>query len=707
MEIPEEADPGSPSESPGPGAGPASVADAVPDHALGETPGAPRIWIALDVVVLGFALFTLAQNLTWALGGSLVAACGLFVAASVVAVIALRGRWASLEAAPLPRAEEATLPAPWVAAVPIVAALGLGVAVALVRLPYPILWAAVSCLAAGGLVFALRQRPESAERPPPPSPVVAPGLRRGGLVLLAAAAVVVAILAQRSDPDDCHYLQRASAVADAPGEPLPHHQTLFGGEDPLPYPTFGMVSYHDLVGVAAWLTRSDPFVVSAWVLLPILSLLVVVSHAFLLRTLAPRPWADLLLVVVVALLLADASTHRTFANFAFIRIWQGKSILLHIATPLLFAFGARFGARGRWADLVRTAAVEIGMVGLTSTGIWIAPIVAFAGMACGVVTARARWMRVLASVPASGYAIGVGLWAVASSVRLLDYRRIVDDDVLTIIEASFGPGLPFAAWIAALALAPWLAPSRGLRVLAGASILVVFVFLANPLISRHVARYVTSGVVYWRLVWLIPSAVVVASVLGAGLSAARDRPWAGELSLALAAALFIALVPRIYVLSESNWVRLGLAASKLKPAHASLARHVIASIPEGGEVVAPPEIAWIIPALRGGRISVAPKTNLIRHTVLRQRGDAAEHERLRWSLDYAAGRAPLRGELLERLLRDHRVLVVITSLNVQDRGELERILEGHEFGGATERDGYLVWLRAPDAERDAERSGGE
>lgn len=47
-----------------------------------------------------------------------------------------------------------------------------------------------------------------------------------------------------------------------------------------------------------------------------------------------------LLTVFVLLLLGE--THRTFGNFSFVRIFQGKSILLSIGVPLFIGFSIKY-----------------------------------------------------------------------------------------------------------------------------------------------------------------------------------------------------------------------------------------------------------------------------------------------------------------------------------------------------------------------------
>jgi len=82
-----------------------------------------------------------------------------------------------------------------------------------------------------------------------------------------------------------------------------------------------------------------------------------------------------LLTVFVLLLLGE--THRTFGNFSFVRIFQGKSILLSIGVPLFIGFSIKYFKNPSLLTWTGLLFVSTALLGVSSSTVFILPALAF------------------------------------------------------------------------------------------------------------------------------------------------------------------------------------------------------------------------------------------------------------------------------------------------------------------------------------------
>ena len=228
---------------------------------------------------------------------------------------------------------------------------------------------ALAIVAAGILLFEVRQPP--VWTPPYQSP-------RGerALLVFALAMAILASIAHRPDADDAMYLNMATTVADYPDRALLSFDgTLPDPDVPLPEVAYRAHSLEVLVGIL-----SSASGLSAISILHIgiafwAALLAVFAQAELQKILVPNQWL-LGTIVAVLVLLALGETHRGYGNFSFVRMHQGKGILLTAVIPLLIAYALRFmrtpSGENWWLLLITMIAAS----GVSSSGLIIAPIAA-------------------------------------------------------------------------------------------------------------------------------------------------------------------------------------------------------------------------------------------------------------------------------------------------------------------------------------------
>ena len=81
--------------------------------------------------------------------------------------------------------------------------------------------------------------------------------------------------------------------------------------------------------------------------------------------------------VALIFLVLDGNEHRSFGNVALVRLWQGKTILWTLFLPLTLLIAYRFLAQSSSRRFCLVAMVAICGVGLSNSGIFLAPVLIF------------------------------------------------------------------------------------------------------------------------------------------------------------------------------------------------------------------------------------------------------------------------------------------------------------------------------------------
>ena len=517
------------------------------------------------------------------------------------------------------------------------------------------------------------------------------------LWLLAAAAVVLTLISHRPDADDALYVNEAVAAADVPGQALLSVDTLHGIPGlPLYLPVYRVTSYELLNGALAYLTGIPAIYCFHWLSAAFAALLLPLAHARLFRILTPRRWLASV-ATLVFILIAAGETHRWYGNFSFVRIWQGKAVLLSVFLPLLYAYALRFAAAPTLRNWTMLAAAQIAAVGCSSSALWVAPVGAVMALGSGVRPSRRGVKTVILGTLASVYVLGAAWFFHAD------------------LEGSMG-GVPFAAagnfgpqmrdalvtvlgdsrllifGIVAL-LTGWVFTSPGLaRRFAIVFPLAVLIGLLNPYTERWVTANVT-GPAYWRSLWAMPLPIVMALMLTSPLHFGNgsSRPVTRHVAWLVLLAAFALLVPRYNGLSPENNVRLGWPQLKVPDVAYRWAVDVDESVPPGSHVAAASEISTWIVTLHHHAYPL-----LVRHYLHTWRTDVTPQEILDRMAMQRFLDTPELVQATPEQFRDglDRFQVRAVVLVNGPRGRTARAVLQH--GGFTKtlvRDGYELWVR--------------
>jgi hypothetical protein len=363
----------------------------------------------------------------------------------------------------------------------------------------PILWA-VFVLVAGAAVARLwRLDPapaaEASERP-------ATWRHLAAVAAIGLAAAGYTLLVNRPDSDG-EYLRRVLVQMDRLGEPVIASNVTYDLNVPDVALTQYLASYEMLLGVIGTAVGADPVNLYFNLFAAGAALLWALIYFGFYRAFGLSPgWAATATLGAAIFLVLDGNSHTSPGNWAFVRLWQGKSLVITLGVPWAIWLTYRFlqsPTANKW---------------LMPSAVWVtaAACVLAADPACGR-DARQRAGRSGLALAATAYPMGVGLIVYATGYGAEGVRA-----TLKFMFAEALQGGP--AWVkclghiaspsalvcyaAILLAAPWLVlPPRRALAVNGIALVAVASFF-NPLMGPPVQRI--FGPVYSRLFYVLPVA---------------------------------------------------------------------------------------------------------------------------------------------------------------------------------------------------------
>lgn len=576
----------------------------------------------LDAIVLFLATWTVVYHVCLVLRLSTTWAVALEVVALVGAAALLGRRSAAWWPWSDPRASDPAVGSPsgddltgpwtphWLAPTAVVAACVAAVATAL-SLPWVLVWVPWLAAAAAGTIWALgRTRPPTPDSPDDPATA---GSRWTTAVVLtwAAGLAVWSLWTLRPNPDDLFYVNLSQWVA-GHGE-FPVRDTLFSN---LTYPMANwppVASYDGLVGVIARLVHAHAASVEYVGVPPVMIVLSVLALWRLLRAWRVPHIAWALSAAIVFLIMDGTSSYASPGNLWVTRLWQGKIILLCVLVPVLLVQALRYVERPGRARALPLALGGIAAVGLSTTGMFLVPVLALGAMAPLV---RRSWRGALTGfVALSAYPVGAALVTVALGGRSADDfgdRRLYRFDAAWIGHEIFLTGLLALVGVLVVLLGALLVPHPAARVTTGVLALCTGLVLV-PGATRAAYDLAGLGPTLWRLSWALSiGALVGVAVVRAGTwlaAGTRDLPlgrWATPLAGVVALALVAVFGAPVWSQDTSTTIRAPFHWQRSHSSRSVVAQILAATRP--GDVVLAPDALSITTAVTTTAVkTVAPR----------------------------------------------------------------------------------------------------
>lgn len=423
-----------------------------------------------------------------------------------------------------------------------------------------------------------------------------------GALLITLLAVLVTLVAHRPDADDASYLNFIVSALDFPDRAFLKYDDIHGIENiPINTLPYRLHSYEMFVALLAKVSGLRP-VFLYHVIVPSLSaVLVVFANWLVLDKLFPGKYL-LGLIFTFFIYLFWGDSHRVFSNFALVRLFQGKSVLISAIIPLVYFYAVEFVQRRSLHSWLMLFLVQIAALGFSSSALVVAPL-ASGFVMLGSWRPTINWIKLaMLGVGASVYIIVVGL-VITPGFRAfpgIDIRTVLPDYYYTIsgLQMVTGDG-----WMMYFALFSLLvcANSQGIgnrqRLVAGIvffAVLLTFSPWTSDLIGKKIA-----GNMSWRIFWALPFPLIMG---GAAIHIFNIR-WDMKRirigpALYVAAIVFCAMASKEWAIAEVNNTTLSTPTLKVDQYY-DVARVIKRLTPDKGMVLAPAEVAKWVPTFRG------------------------------------------------------------------------------------------------------------
>jgi hypothetical protein len=398
------------------------------------------------------------------------------------------------------------------------------------------------------------------------TPIAASRAQRDTLSVLVfvIAGILLTLFLHRPDADDELYLGMAFSLlanADQPIQQLPGYGYLF----------YAITAYEPLKAMVSYITGL-PLLDSYYLLVPaLMSALTVIVTYRLLRELVPEGWVIGMLFFFVAML-AWGDVHRTLANFGFVRMFQGKSVLVSAVVPALFLyfFLLRDTAQARYHSFLLSAAVISG-IGFSRGGLVIGPLLLlFLALASIKLYAPGKWSTRLLIIMGGSAAVILPFvyhygWNLMNPSQLVYTSKggVESTTNLEMIQFTMGYGIRGFFLLTCVGASFLFVKDDGLRYSYRNFLAIFFLLLLIPWTSNFFAKTI-QAYLSWRWMWVTPVPVLASAAVGGALARIRQvSNSAAALVVFLVLAVgFTAASPR-RVLSQENHTSIRWPGAKI------------------------------------------------------------------------------------------------------------------------------------------------
>jgi hypothetical protein len=218
--------------------------------------------------------------------------------------------------------------------------------------------------------------------------------------------------------------------------------------------------------------------------------------------------------------------------------------------------------------------------------------------------------------------------------------------------------------------------------------LTVVGVLFNPLTADYVARYLTSSLVFWRVLWICPFAVALGSLVD--LSCRRYLPTA----LILGSIIFL---PTKYSWQNSSYAELRLPDRKVSTAVQAAVRKIHERVPDKATVWTPQEVSAVILSSKREIYPLAPRLWYIFRVFEQGLKRHQEYQDREYALFTLDGSSLIDEERVKRIIHDYNIQAVVVDVKTKNATPLNELLGAQGFQSIQiDRDNlsgpYIIWF---------------
>jgi hypothetical protein len=498
----------------------------------------------------------------------------------------------------------------------------------------------------------------------------------------------------RVDPDDSQYLNFVVTAMDFPLEPLFSHSGLWQDPKvPLELPIYKFHTYELLVAALSDVFGVHHKTVYYLILAPVFGGIAVLLHWKLAQHLVPQ-YAFSVLLARLVLMIARGESHREFGNFAFVRLFQGKSLLVTIGLPLCLLLGLRFAEFPDGRRALPLGMAIIASTGLSSSAFGTVPFAVAAALCGGFLGAsRVVVKRIIAVGLASGLFLGaIGLFLVASIKSGNEIHGVSLFGSGTGLSIVLGEGILGELILVLFPIAPLFVAGFRRRRLYAVTTLILVGAVLNPWSGDFLAKNLDKAL-EWRLFWSVPF-VISASISMVGLAAllAQKVPWLKRYAVLLimfAAVLFFSGQSSV---SPGNRVVIAFPRLKVEPTPHALAEEIVRRAPLRSTIYASSSIAEWITTFHVHPYPLIVRPVYLGFSEIQNYFGASELDRRRRVMGFLEGRdrAPPTAAFFQSQLAIDRPTFVVYDSRVEMGPVIEEVLGAAGYVGE-KRGTHRLW----------------
>lgn len=518
-------------------------------------------------------------------------------------------------------------------------------------------------------------------------------LTAGAIVIIVLGLGLFSLFTYRSDADDAFFVGLAATALEHRYAPLHQVDGLIGGSGITLGAWYGLHSAETFVAMIAALTGQQPYTVAHSVVGPMCSSLAALAFWRIMRACLPPLEALVGLVSIVCVILFWGEVHRSYGNFGFVRIFQGKGQFVTLWAPLIFFFAWSYVRTGSRTILVAVSLCLLAGVGASSTALIMGPFAALIAGGCGLLAGQLKTSLVRLLILVLGTIVFVAANAalhlqttISAGLPATERIQLIASDSRTMFGGAHRAAFTFAA----LAVLPFLATGWRSKVAFGSLLCGLALWFFTPLPALILAGQPPN--LAWRSAWSIPAPVLIGLIFG--WIALRLRPlpaWSRMLVPALFLLVF-ALPLGSWTFSANNRnVHIGAPTLERDPTLAELVEILdSAGADHTMTALAPEPIAWRMAAWLEAPRPQIPRAYYIR-TISRVHPHYGDDRQIR-----AVWRCFNNARCNEQILRNHLQLHAPDLLVLESSSPAADLVS--DFAGPqyhrTEVRQYSVWVRA-------------
>ena len=525
-------------------------------------------------------------------------------------------------------------------------------------------------------------------------PVSRSRFQRPGIAALILLGMLLVAITHRVDPDDAQYLNFVVTAMDFPFEPLFSHSGLWQDPNvPLESPIYRFHTYELLVAALSDAFGVDHKIFYYLILAPIFGGIAALVHWRLAQYLVPQ-YAFSVVLAWFVLIIALGDSHREFGNFAFVRLYQGKALLVTIGLPLCLLLGLRFSEMPDGRRALALGMAIIASAGLSSSALATVPFVVAATLCGGLLGAsRVALTRIIAGGLASGiFLCAIGLFLVASIKSGNEIHGVSLFGSGSGLSIVLGDGILGVLILVLFPIAPLFVAGFSRRRLYALTTLIFVGSVLNPWSGDFLAKNLDKAL-EWRLFWSVPF-MISASISMVGLAAllAGKVPWLKRYAVLFIMLAAILIFSVQWSVSPSNRVVIAFPRLKVEPVPYMLAEEIVRRAPLRSTIYAPFWIAEWIPTFRVHPYPLIVRPHYFDFGKIRDYFGVSELDRRRRVMAFLQGqdKEASTADFFQSQLAVDRPTFVVYDSRVEMAPAIEDVLDAAGYVDE-KRDIYRLW----------------